>query len=160
VDVKEAEAGDEILHGTVLIAEGGHDLTVAKNGHSYFADLNRNGGISRFRPSIDRMMASTAEHFRERAIGVIMTGMCSDGVRGVREIKEKQGRVIAQDEETSAVYGMNKLAVQSGVVDQVVPLCRIVPTVMEMLEEFQEEGILNTVRTPGPARIRIQKNPV
>ena len=140
VQVKEAEAGDEILHGTVMIAEGGHDLTVAKNGRSYVADLNRDGGACKFRPSIDRMMVSAAEHFRERAIGVIMTGMCSDGVQGVRAIKEKRGRVIAQDEETSAVYGMNKLAVQSGVVDRVVPLNGIVPTVREMLEGFQREG--------------------
>jgi len=148
IEVKEAKAGDEILHGMVLIAEGGHDLTVAKKGHAYFAALNRDEGASCYRPSIDKMMASTAEHFRERAIGVIMTGMCSDGVLGVRAIKEKQGRVIAQDEETSAVYGMNKLAVQSGVVDRVVPLSRIVPTVIDMLEGLQPE---RASRPPGPS---------
>ncbi len=133
VEVKEARTGDEILYGTVLIAKGDRQLTVANKGHSYFADLSLNGRIFRFKPSIDMMMMSVAEHFREKAIGVIMTGMCSDGVEGVRAIKEKQGRVIAQDEETSAVYGMNKLAVQSGTVDRVVPLYKIVPTIMEML---------------------------
>jgi two-component system chemotaxis response regulator CheB len=134
IRVKEAKTGDLLSHGTALIAEGGRNLTVSNAGQDYYANVDRNVRISRFRPSIDQMMTSAAEHFRERTIGVIMTGMCSDGVEGVRAIKEKNGRVIAQDETTSAVYGMNRLAVQSGAVDRVVPLDRIVPTIREMLE--------------------------
>jgi len=133
VEVKEARTGDPISNGTVLIARGGHHLTVTHDGNGFAADLNWNCRTARFKPSIDVMMASAAEHFREKTIGVIMTGMCSDGVKGVRAIKEKQGQIIAQDKETSAVYGMNRLAVQAGVVDRVVPLHRIVPTIMEML---------------------------
>jgi two-component system, chemotaxis family, protein-glutamate methylesterase/glutaminase len=133
IRVKEAKTGDAISHGTALIAEGGRNLTLRNAGKTYFVDVDRNVRNSRYRPSIDLMMTSAAEHFRERAIGVIMTGMCSDGVQGVRAIKDKNGRVIAQDETTSAVYGMNRLAVQSGAVDRVVPLDQIVPTIREML---------------------------
>ncbi len=134
IRVKEAKTGDPLSHGTALIAEGGRNLEVKSSGRTFFVEVDRNDLDSRFRPSIDLMMTSAAEHFRERTIGVIMTGMCSDGVEGVRAIKGKNGRVIAQDETTSAVYGMNRRAVQSGAVDRVVPLNRIVPTICEMLE--------------------------
>jgi two-component system chemotaxis response regulator CheB len=130
VEVKEAEDGDPIVPGRVFLARGGYHLCVEKNSHHHFLRLNRRKHVSFFRPSIDVLMQSTAEHFTENNIGVIMTGMSADGVEGVRAIKRNRGIVIAQDEETSAIFGMNKLAIQSGMVDHIVPLERIVPTLL------------------------------
>ncbi len=76
-------------------------------------------------PSIDETMKSAAKSYRENAIGVIMTGMGRDGVEGIEAIKKAGGITIAQDQESSVVFGMNKAAIETGYVDKVVPLSRI-----------------------------------
>ncbi|HEX9934123.1 MAG TPA: CheB methylesterase domain-containing protein, partial [bacterium] len=133
VDVKEAEDGDPICPGRIFLARGGYHLCVEKNSNHHFLRLNRRKRVSFFRPSIDVLMQSTAELFAQNNIGVIMTGMSADGVEGVKAIKKNRGIVIAQDEKTSAIFGMNKLAIQSGMVDHVVPLDRIVPTLLRYM---------------------------
>ncbi|MDM7926619.1 MAG: chemotaxis response regulator protein-glutamate methylesterase, partial [bacterium] len=131
IEVKEAESGDVIRRGRALLARGDHHLVIQEEELAYTTVVNRDPPVSRFRPSIDVMMESAARLFGERAIGVIMTGMCDDGVRGVRAIRGAGGRVIAQDEATSVVFGMNRLAIESGCVDRVVPLQEIVPALLE-----------------------------
>ncbi len=133
IEVKEAKGGDPLVAGKVYIARGDHHLTVKCQNHTYFTRLNQNGHVSSFRPSIDVLMKSTAQHFQDKNIGVIMSGMCTDGVEGVRYIKENQGTVIAQDEATSAIFGMNKIAIQLGRVDHIVALDQIVPTILNQL---------------------------
>ena len=73
-------------------------------------------------PSIDVLMCSAAEAYQESAVGVIMTGMGRDGVDGIAAIKSAGGTTIAQDEKTSAIYGMNKLAVEQGLIERVLAL--------------------------------------
>jgi len=75
-----------------------------------------------YRPSVDALMSSVAEFFPGRALGVILTGMGNDGLRGAIEIKRTGGRVFAQDEDTCVVYGMPKAVVDAGIVDKVLPL--------------------------------------
>jgi two-component system chemotaxis response regulator CheB len=76
-------------------------------------------------PSIDVMMRSVGDVYRESAVGVIMTGMGRDGVEGISAIKSLGGYTIAQDEKTSAIYGMNKIAVDQGVIERVLALDQI-----------------------------------
>lgn len=133
IEVKEAEEGDALVSGKVFIARGDHHLTVKRHKHTYLASLNQNGHVSSFRPSIDVLMQSTARYFQNKNIGVIMSGMCHDGVEGVRHIKNNHGTVIAQDESTSAIFGMNQIAIQLGLADHVVALDKIVPTILNQL---------------------------
>ncbi|TAN40369.1 MAG: chemotaxis-specific protein-glutamate methyltransferase CheB [Nitrospirae bacterium] len=75
-----------------------------------------------YRPSCDMLLASVAEAFGNKAVGVILTGMGSDGVEGIKRIREAGGRTIAQNEMTSIIFGMPKLAIESGCIDAVLPL--------------------------------------
>jgi two-component system chemotaxis response regulator CheB len=131
--VKEAEDGETLCAGRVYLARGGFHLCVEPEGRHAVARLNRKARVSFFRPSIDVLMRSAADVFRERHVGVIMTGMSADGVAGIRAVKERGGVAIAQDEATSAIFGMNRLAIETGLVDHVVPLDRIVPTILNVL---------------------------
>lgn len=90
-------------------------------------------GAYNYTPSIDLMMITAANCFKDRVIGVIMTGMGNDGVNGIKEIKEAGGYTIAQDETTSAIFGMNKLAIDSGFVDRISPLNEIPNIIIDLL---------------------------
>ena len=78
-----------------------------------------------YRPSVDALMLSVAEFFPGRALGVILTGMGNDGVKGMIELKRTGGRIFAQNEETCVVYGMPKAVVDAGIADKVLPLDEI-----------------------------------
>ena len=120
--VKEAEEGDYISKDLVLIAPGGFHMTVSKTGR---IRLDRTPPIHGVRPAVDPMMASVARFYKSRAVGVILTGMGRDGAYGMKKIKEYGGVTIAQDEETSVVFGMSKAAIEEGCVDVVLPLHKI-----------------------------------
>ena len=120
--VKEAEEGDYISKDLVLIAPGGFHMTVSKTGR---IRLDRTPPIHGVRPAVDPMMTSVARFYKSRAVGVILTGMGRDGAYGMKKIKEYGGVTIAQDEETSVVFGMPKAAIEEGCVDVVLPLHKI-----------------------------------
>ncbi len=127
VRVKEAEEGEVLKPGVVLVAPGRGHLSVRRGrvGECYVTiDENRPELI--YRPSADVMMLSVADIFPGRALGVILTGMGNDGEKGMRAIKASGGRTLAQSEETCVVYGMPKAAVEAGVVDREVPLAEVV----------------------------------
>jgi len=127
VRVKEAEEGEVLKPGVVLVAPGRGHLSVRRGrvGECYVTiDENRPELI--YRPSADVMMLSVADIFPGRALGVILTGMGNDGEKGMRAIKASGGRTLAQNEETCVVYGMPKAAVEAGVVDREVPLSEVV----------------------------------
>jgi two-component system chemotaxis response regulator CheB len=125
VRVKEAENGDAILPGRVLIAPGNWHMTVTKFGAEPRVLLNQNDPVNGHRPSVDVLMRSVAREWGAKAIGVIMTGMGKDGAEGLRELYARGGRVIAQDRATSVIYGMNKEVVQNGNAHEVVPVDQI-----------------------------------
>ena len=119
VNVKEAETGDVLRPGHAYLAPGGMHLEVVRNGAKGGKLLVRDGDfVSGHRPSVDVMMSSAVKIYKDRLLGVIMTGMGRDGSDGCGEIKGAGGYVLGQDEATSDVYGMNKVAYLEGNVDR------------------------------------------
>jgi two-component system chemotaxis response regulator CheB len=130
VSVKEAEDGDPVLRGHVLIAPGGRHLLLERTGARYFVSVRDGPLVSRHRPSVDVLFRSTARAAGPNAVGVILTGMGDDGARGMLEMKEAGAFNIAQDEESCVVFGMPKEAIARGGVDRVLPLDDIAREVM------------------------------
>jgi two-component system chemotaxis response regulator CheB len=120
VSVKEAENGDLIVPGQVLLAPGNWHMTVSRFGGESRVLLNQGESVNGHRPSVDVLMHSVALEFGNRALGVIMTGMGKDGADGLRALHRRGGHVIAQDKESSVIYGMNKEVVQNGDAHEVV----------------------------------------
>lgn len=129
-EVKEAEDGDLVLPGRVLIAPGGRNMVFEVCGGQVTARIVAPSKSDRYIPSVDVMLMSCAGIYRKRVAAVILTGMGNDGSAGVRSIKEHGGYVIAESEETAVVYGMPREAVATGVVDRCVPLDRVVPEIL------------------------------
>jgi two-component system, chemotaxis family, protein-glutamate methylesterase/glutaminase len=120
VSVKEAENGDLITPGQVLLAPGNWHMTVSRFGGESRVLLNQNESVNGHRPSVDVLMHSVALEYGNRALGVIMTGMGKDGADGLRALNRRGGHVIAQDRESSVIYGMNREVVQNGDAHEVV----------------------------------------
>ncbi|MCW4003829.1 MAG: chemotaxis response regulator protein-glutamate methylesterase [Candidatus Bathyarchaeota archaeon] len=131
-EVKEAEEGDYIIRNRVLIAQGGYHMTITKEERIH---LNTDPPIHAVRPAVDPMMQTAAEVFRSKTLGVILTGMGRDGANGLRAIKQKGGTTIAQDEETSTIFGMPKAAIDEGVADKTLPLQRIPQEIMTQCQK-------------------------
>lgn len=130
--VKEAEDGDTIHEGLALIAPGGFHMVITKNGK---ISLNREPKVNFVRPSADVMMISTANVYGIKNVGVVLTGMGMDGANGLKVIKEKGGKTIAQNQETSVVFGMPNMAIKTGCVDVVAPLECIPEEIISACEE-------------------------
>jgi two-component system chemotaxis response regulator CheB len=121
-DVREAGDGDRIGGGDALVAPGGKHLVVAGAGGGRLrTKLTEDPPEHGVRPAADVTMRSAAEAIDGPLVGVVLTGMGADGAEGVRTIKDAGGHVIAQDEATSAVFGMPKRAIELGAVDDVLP---------------------------------------
>jgi two-component system chemotaxis response regulator CheB len=116
IRVKEAEANDALQPGTLYVCPGGQHLRVSPTGRVQLDAIS--GRIDGYLPNIDVTMESVAAYAATMGIGVVLTGMGSDGARGARAIKQAGGLVIAQDEATSVIFGMNAEAIKAGVVDQ------------------------------------------
>ncbi|MBZ4421875.1 chemotaxis protein CheB [Myxococcus sp. RHSTA-1-4] len=129
--VKEADDAVVMEPGTVYIAPSGSHLLVRPEGR---LELDSGPALRGFRPSCDMLLTSAGEAFGSRCIGVILTGMGRDGARGLKEIRERGGRTIAQDEGTSVVWGMPREAVQLGAAQEVLPLDRIGPTLVSWVD--------------------------
>lgn len=117
--VKEAEAGEILAGGTLYVCPGTHHLRITATGRVTLDDGPR---VEGYRPCADITMETAAEYAGVLSVGVILTGMGSDGTKGAQAIKAADGYVIAQDEATSVIFGMNAEAIKAGAVDQIVPL--------------------------------------
>src|SRR4029079_12254940 len=113
------------------IAPSGAHLLVRPEGKLV---LDPRPPVRGFRPSCDLLLSSAAEAFGRRCIGVILTGMGRDGARGLKEIRERGGRTIAQNEASCVVYGMPREAVLLGARQEVLPLGRIGPTLVQWVD--------------------------
>jgi len=122
VTVKEAEDGDLILAGRVLIAPGDKHIVVKRTGDSYRVEVVSGALVCRHRPSVDVLFRSAAVAAGSNGIGVLMTGMGDDGARGMKEMHDVGAFTIAQDEESSVVWGMPAEAVKLGGVDRILAL--------------------------------------
>ncbi|SMB82875.1 two-component system, chemotaxis family, response regulator CheB [Desulfonispora thiosulfatigenes DSM 11270] len=126
IDIKEAEEGDKIAPGKVLIAPAGYQIDFKRTGKEVIVNLKTVAPIqTRFKPSVDVMLLSLKKVYGGNCLGVILTGMGSDGTIGLTELKKLGATVLAQDEASSVVYGMPKSAVEAGVVDKILPLSQI-----------------------------------
>ena len=125
VDVKEAEDGDQVIAGRVLIAPGNRHMLLQRSGARYHVAIKDGPLVSRHRPSVDVLFRSAAQYAGANALGVIMTGMGDDGARGLLEMKKAGAATLAQNEETCIVFGMPKEAIALGAADKVVPLSAI-----------------------------------
>lgn len=139
IEVKEAADGDPVLPGSALIAPGGFHLVLSRSGTRYYVHVKDGPMVCYQRPSVDVLFSSVAKAAGPNAIGVIMTGMGSDGARGLLEMRKAGARTIAQDEATCVIFGMPKEAIRLGAVEAVVPLEEIPKRLMEMLRE-EDEG--------------------
>ena len=122
VSVKEAEDGDTVLRGRVLIAPGNKHTLLERSGARYYVSVKDGPLVSRHRPSVDVLFRSAARSAGSNAVAVIMTGMGDDGARGMEEMKNAGAMTLAQDEATSVVFGMPKEAIARGCVDRIAPL--------------------------------------
>ena len=135
-DVREASDGDRIGGGEALVAAGGKHMLVSNDHNGRLrVKLTEDPPVNSVRPAVDMTMSSAAEVINDPLVGVILTGMGEDGAAGIKSVKAVGGTTLAQDEETSAVFGMPKRAIETGYVDSVLPI-----------EEIAE-GILAAIRT-------------
>ena len=123
--VKEAENLEKLRNGHAYIARGDRHLIINKKHDSYVLVLDDSPPVNRHKPSVDVMFNSVAEEFKENAIGVILTGMGADGANGLKNMKENGAFTISQDENTCVVFGMPKIAISLGIVDNILPLDKI-----------------------------------
>jgi len=130
--VVEAVDGQQILPGHAYIAPGDRHLIVERSGARYICRLNDGPPVNRHKPSVDVMFRSVAQNVGPNAIGVILTGMGDDGARGLLEIKVGNAATIAQDEQSSVVWGMPGEAVKRGGADEVLPLDKIAARLIKM----------------------------
>ncbi|OYP31701.1 chemotaxis response regulator protein-glutamate methylesterase [Rhodopirellula sp. MGV] len=123
--VVEASNDRVIAPGQIVIAPGGFHMTVIRRNNEIITKLNQEPPIHSCRPAADPMFRSMASTFGENCLGIILTGMGIDGTEGARALKEKGCMVIAQDKETSVVWGMPGNVVQQGLADVVLPIDKI-----------------------------------
>lgn len=123
IAVKEAEEGEPIKPGVAIIAPGrGHMRIKRQRAIETVVTISDNRDEYIYRPSVDALMFSVAECFPGRALGVILTGMGNDGLKGLIALKKTGGRIFAQNEETCIVYGMPKAVVEAGIADKVLSI--------------------------------------
>jgi len=125
ITVKEAQDDDTVIRGRALIAPGNRHMLLKRSGARYYVEIKDGPLVSRHRPSVDVLFRSAAMYAGKNAVGVILTGMGDDGAKGMLEMKDAGAFNMAQDEQTSVVYGMPKEAVKAGAVDCVLPLGEI-----------------------------------
>ena len=133
IEVKEAADGDAVLPGRALIAPGNFHMLLRRSGARYYVCVKTGPMVCHQRPAVDVLFKSTAQYAGANAVGVILTGMGSDGARGMVKMREAGARTIGQDEASCVVYGMPKEAVKMGAVEIVAPLDRIAQETINVL---------------------------
>lgn len=134
ISVKEAQQNDILLPGHAYIAPGSQHMEVIKEGDKFMIELNQNPPVSGHRPSVDVLMDSLSKLGFADTIGVILTGMGSDGANGLKNLKNNKAYIIAQDEESCVVFGMPKSTIKLGVVDKVLPIDDISDEIIKAVE--------------------------
>jgi two-component system chemotaxis response regulator CheB len=133
VNVKEAEDGDSVVNGRVLIAPGNYHMLLRRSGARYYVQVKSGPMVHHQRPSVDVLFKSVADYAGSNAVGVILTGMGADGADGLLKMREAGARTIAQDEQSCVVFGMPKEAIKAGAAEKVLPLQHITRTSLEMV---------------------------
>lgn len=132
MEVKEAEEGDPVVAGRVLIAPGNLHLRVHRSTTGYQASVQDGPLVCCQRPAVDVLFHSAANLIGRQVIAVLLTGMGSDGAQGMLALRRAGARTIAQDEATCAVYGMPREAARLGAAEFILPLPRIADQIMQL----------------------------
>ncbi len=133
MNVKEAQDGDSVVNGTVLIAPGNYHMLLRRSGARYYVLVKTGPLVHHQRPSADVLFKSVADFAGANAVGIILTGMGADGAEGLLKMREAGARTIAQDEQSCVVFGMPKEAIRMGAAEKVVGLSQISRSSLEML---------------------------
>ncbi len=135
MSVREAEDGDRVTPGRILIAPGGMHLRIQRSGGIYKASVGSGVPINGHCPSVEALFDSVAAHVGANAIGVMLTGMGADGADAMRRMREAGARCFAQDEASSVVFGMPREAYARGGAERLIPLSQMADVVVELLSD-------------------------
>lgn len=133
LEVREAKDGDSIIPGLALIAPGNYHMLLRRSGARYVVETMQDPPVNGHRPSVDILFESVARYAGGNAIGVILTGMGCDGARGLLTMKVNGARTVAQDEESSVVFGMPKEAIRIGAAERVSSLDQMPEEICRLL---------------------------
>jgi two-component system chemotaxis response regulator CheB len=135
VPVHEAEQGDALEPGHVYLAPGNYHMGLGRSGSSLRVQLNQGPPENSCRPAVDVLFRSAAEHQGAHVLGVVLTGMGQDGLRGAQRISEAGGQIFVQDEATSVVWGMPGAVASAGLADRVLPLHLMAGAIVRRIAE-------------------------
>ena len=138
MQVKEAADGDTVIPGRILIAPGEKQMSVVRSGGSYKVVCKPGDKVNGHAPSVEVLMNSAATALGKHAVGIMLTGMGGDGARGLKAMRGAGARTLAQDEASSVVFGMPKVAWELGAAERLVPLDKIAGTVINWLSKKEE----------------------
>ena len=133
ITVKEATDNDSVTAGTALIAPGNYHMILRRSGARYYVEIKTGPMVHHQRPAVDVLFKSTAKYAGANSIGVILTGLGSDGAEGLLEMKRMGAATIAQDEKSCVVFGMPKEAIKLNAVDYVMPIDQIASQIVRMI---------------------------
>ena len=133
ITVKEAQNNDSVNPGTALIAPGNYHMIFRRSGARYYVEIKDGPMVHHQRPAVDVLFKSTAQNAGSNSIGVILTGMGSDGAEGLLEMKRSGAKTIAQDEKSCVVFGMPNAAIKLGAADKVVSLDQVAQEIVRMV---------------------------
>jgi len=133
IDVREAKDGDVLRRGIALVAPGNFHMLLKKSAHRYCIRIKSGPMVNHQRPSVDVLFKSVADHAAENAVGILLTGMGTDGADGLLQMKRSGARTIAQDEKSCVVFGMPKEAIKAGAVETVASLEQIAGCALKMI---------------------------
>ncbi|MDR1166534.1 MAG: chemotaxis response regulator protein-glutamate methylesterase [Deltaproteobacteria bacterium] len=133
INIKEGAENDSVLPGTCLIAPGNFHMLLRRSGARYFVQVKTGPMVHHQRPAVDPLFKSVAKYAGANAVGVVLTGMGSDGADGIKIMKEAGAKTLAQDEASCVVFGMPKEAIKTGCVDKVVSLRNMPQAILDMV---------------------------
>lgn len=133
IEVLEAENNLPAIPGRAIIARGSHHLLLRRSGAGYAVEVRDGPLVCRHRPSVEVLFNSVAKVAGNRAIGAILTGMGRDGAQGLKNLRDSGARTIAQDENSSVVFGMPKEAIALDAAEKIVPLDKVATTMLSFL---------------------------
>jgi len=135
LEIKVSRGNEMVRPGLGLIAPAENHLTVKKIHEKFYTVLDKEPANVLYRPSADVLFGSVAQACGKKACAVIMTGMGKDGAKGIKQIRDRGGTTIAQDEATSIIYGMPKAAIENGGIDIIAPLENISAEIMNAVNK-------------------------
>lgn len=134
VRVKEAENGDHVIPGQVLIAPGGFHMVLQRSGANYFVMIKDGPMVCHQKPSVEVLFNSVAKYAGANAVGAILTGMGDDGAKGLLAMRQAGAHTVGQDEASCVVYGMPKAAADAGAVERVAALDKVAETMVRFAQ--------------------------